>query len=238
MREQMTAYQAMTEAYLSSCFADDLEQRNLLEAMRYSLLAGGKRIRPVLTLAFCQACGTAPEKALSFACALEMVHTGSLIHDDLPCMDNDDYRRGKLTCHKVYGEDGAVLAQLGEPDMRVPIGYAMAYPERIETGSRPLDLFSLHDLTFERGDPERFPALRLAGECLQAGGAACTILNGANEVANLAFRENRIPFGAITRTVEGTLSVLGNLSASTLDDIFDADRLARETARSLIDQMC
>ena len=138
----------------------------------------------------------------------------------------------------VEFRDGAVIAQLGVPDMRVPIAYAMAYPERIETGSRPLDLFSLHDLTFERGDPERFPALRLAGECLQAGGAACTILNGANEVANLAFRENRIPFGAITRTVEGTLSVLGNLSASTLDDIFDADRLARETARSLIDQMC
>ena len=80
------------------------------ESMRYSLLAGGKRVRPVLTLAFCQACGGDPQRALPFACALEMIHTSSLIHDDLPCMDNDDYRRGKLTNHKVYGEAGAVLA--------------------------------------------------------------------------------------------------------------------------------
>ena len=110
MMEQMKAYQALVEAYLSDCFAENLEQHTLLEAMRYSLLAGGKRVRPVLTLAFCQACGGAPETALSFACALEMIHTSSLIHDDLPCMDNDDYRRGRLTNHKVYGEAGAVLA--------------------------------------------------------------------------------------------------------------------------------
>ena len=110
MKEQMKAYQAMVEAYLADCFSEDLQQHTLLEAMRYSLLAGGKRVRPVLTLAFCQACGGDPQRALPFACALEMIHTSSLIHDDLPCMDNDDYRRGKLTNHKVYGEAGAVLA--------------------------------------------------------------------------------------------------------------------------------
>ena len=80
------------------------------EAMAYSLFVGGKRIRPVLALGFCQLCGGAPEQALPFACAVEMVHTYSLIHDDLPCMDDDDLRRGKPTNHKVYGETLAVLA--------------------------------------------------------------------------------------------------------------------------------
>lgn len=95
--------------------------------------------------------------------------------------------------------DGAVLAQLGAPDMRVPIAYAMTYPRRIPTGSKPLDLFSIGTLTFEPGDPVRFPALRLAGECLNAGGAACTILNGANEMAVAAFLRDEIPFGAISQ---------------------------------------
>ena len=80
------------------------------EAMAYSLFVGGKRIRPVLALGFCQLCGGAPEQALPFACAVEMVHTYSLIHDDLPCMDDDDMRRGKPTNHKVYGEAMALLA--------------------------------------------------------------------------------------------------------------------------------
>lgn len=130
--------------------------------------------------------------------------------------------------------DGAVLAQLGVPDMRVPIQYAMAYPERLTTGSRPLDLFALGQLTFEPGDPERFPALRLAGECLRAGGAACTILNGANEAAVAAFLREEIPFGGITRLVEGTLNRLGQLPADTLEDIFDADAQARRTVRELL----
>jgi geranylgeranyl diphosphate synthase type II len=80
------------------------------EAMRYSLLAGGKRLRPILCLATCELAGGTVEMAMPTACALEMIHTMSLIHDDLPAMDNDDYRRGKLTNHKVYGEDIAILA--------------------------------------------------------------------------------------------------------------------------------
>lgn len=80
-------------------------------AMRYSLLAGGKRLRPILTLAAAEACGmTDLDHALPAACAVELIHTYSLIHDDLPCMDNDDLRRGKPTCHKVFGEGVAVLA--------------------------------------------------------------------------------------------------------------------------------
>ena len=130
--------------------------------------------------------------------------------------------------------DGAVLAQLGVPDMRVPIQYAMAYPERLTTGSRPHDLFALGQLTFEPGDPERFPALRLAGECLNEGGAACTILNGANEAAVAAFLREEIPFGGITRLVEGALNRLGHLPADTLDDIFDADAKARRAVAELL----
>ena len=80
------------------------------KAMRYSLLNGGKRIRPILLLEFYKLCGGKGENALNFAAALEMIHTYSLIHDDLPCMDNDDMRRGKLSCHKAFGEDTALLA--------------------------------------------------------------------------------------------------------------------------------
>ena len=82
----------------------------IYQAMRYSLLAGGKRLRPILCLATCELTGGSIDVAMPTACALEMIHTMSLIHDDLPAMDNDDYRRGKLTNHKVYGEDIAILA--------------------------------------------------------------------------------------------------------------------------------
>ena len=82
----------------------------LAEAMKYSLNAGGKRVRPILVLEFCRISGGDTEAALPVACAVEMLHTYSLIHDDLPCMDNDDFRRGKPTNHKVYGEATAVIA--------------------------------------------------------------------------------------------------------------------------------
>ena len=90
--------------------AGRLPQAGLAEAMRYSLLAGGKRIRPMLTLEFCRVCGGDIKAALPVACGVEMLHTYSLIHDDLPCMDNDDLRRGRPTNHKVYGECVATLA--------------------------------------------------------------------------------------------------------------------------------
>ena len=106
----MQDYVQAVESYLSELFTEEVAQKTLLDAMRYSLLAGGKRIRPVLVLEFCRICGGDWEKALPYAAALEMIHTYSLIHDDLPCMDNDDYRRGRLTNHKVYGEATAVLA--------------------------------------------------------------------------------------------------------------------------------
>jgi len=107
-----TVYRQEIEAYLQGLFADQKPWGDLYESMRYSLLAGGKRIRPVLTLEFARLAGgdDAWRAALPAACALELVHTYSLIHDDLPCMDDDDLRRGKPTNHKVYGETMAVLA--------------------------------------------------------------------------------------------------------------------------------
>lgn len=101
--------QAQVEAALDRSIAV-IYPEQIYEAMRYSLLAGGKRLRPVLCLATCDLMGGTIEMAMPTACALEMVHTMSLIHDDLPAMDNDDYRRGKLTNHKVYGEAVAILA--------------------------------------------------------------------------------------------------------------------------------
>lgn len=101
---------ALVEDWLSRCFAGREQYGQIYDAMRYSLMAGGKRIRPVLTLETCRMCGGDVEAALPFACAVEMIHTYSLIHDDLPCMDDDDLRRGKPTNHKVYGEATAVLA--------------------------------------------------------------------------------------------------------------------------------
>ena len=108
--ERMAQDRALIEEYLAKSFASESRYADLQEAMEYSLLAGGKRIRPVLTLETCRMCGGAPEMALSFACAVEMVHTYSLIHDDLPAMDNDELRRGRPTNHVVYGEATAILA--------------------------------------------------------------------------------------------------------------------------------
>ena len=104
------AYRTAVEEALQSLFLRNHPYRRLQEAMRYSLLAGGKRVRPVMVLAFCEALGGDPRLALPLGCALECVHTYSLIHDDLPCMDDDDLRRGRPTCHRVYGETLAVLA--------------------------------------------------------------------------------------------------------------------------------
>ncbi len=106
LQEKYHPHRDLVEKRLGEFFPDG----GLNEVMRYSLMAGGKRIRPVLCMAFCEAAGGKAEAALDFACAVEMLHTYSLIHDDLPCMDNDDLRRGKPTCHKKFGEAAAVLA--------------------------------------------------------------------------------------------------------------------------------
>jgi len=134
--------------------------------------------------------------------------------------------------------DGALIAQLGTPDMRLPILYAMTYPERLPTGGERLDLFQLQGLTFERPDEDRFPSIRFSRECMEAGGAAGCVLNAANEVAVGKLLQSdgqeMMPVGRIFDTVEETLSRVGHLPAATLEDVFEADRRAREVASALL----
>src|SRR5213079_3140337 len=111
----------------------------LHKAMRYSLFAGGKRLRPILCLAAAEACGGKIKKALPLACAIECIHTYSLIHDDLPSMDNDDLRRGRPTCHKVFGDGIAILAG----DALLTIAFEIA------THAKPVSRYDLHDVLRE-----------------------------------------------------------------------------------------
>lgn len=110
-KEQLGKYVDLVNEHLDKYVVEkELPEKSIYTSMRYSLLAGGKRLRPILSLAVCDMLGGRIEEVLPFACAVEMIHTYSLIHDDLPAMDNDDYRRGRLTNHKVYGESLAILA--------------------------------------------------------------------------------------------------------------------------------
>jgi 1-deoxy-D-xylulose-5-phosphate reductoisomerase len=126
--------------------------------------------------------------------------------------------------------DGSVLAQLGNPDMRTPIAYALAFPERVDSGVAQLDLAQIATLTFEKPDLKRFPCLALALQALEAGGTASAALNAANEVAVEAFLARRIGFMAIGEVVERVLNALPNGSASTLDEVLAADAEARRLA--------
>ncbi len=130
----------------------------------------------------------------------------------------------------VEFRDGAVLAQLGAPDMRGPIGYAMGYPERIPYEARRLDFAQLKELTFREPDRERFPCLRLAEEALDAGGNACVTLNGANEVAVAAFLRKELPFGAIAEVIARVMDETPVKEIPSLEDVYEADRAARERA--------
>jgi len=135
-REQMQAYIAFIENKLDEYVpAQTAFPPVIFESMRYSLLSGGKRLRPMLVLAACEAVGGEQADAVPFACAMEMIHTYSLIHDDLPAMDNDDYRRGRLTNHKVFGEDIAILAgdALFHQAMEIMANVCAEYPTEQNT---------------------------------------------------------------------------------------------------------
>ena len=110
LNETLNEYNALTEAKMQEYLCRKDIPEELQKAMSYSVFAGGKRLRPALVLATCELFCDNLEKALPFACAIEFIHTYSLVHDDLPSMDNDDWRRGRLTSHKVFGEDKAILA--------------------------------------------------------------------------------------------------------------------------------
>jgi 1-deoxy-D-xylulose-5-phosphate reductoisomerase len=130
--------------------------------------------------------------------------------------------------------DGSVIAQLGNPDMRTPIAYALAYPARMTTPGKRLNLSEISQLTFEAPDPVRFPALRITRDALKAGGGAPTILNAANEVAVQSFLSRTIGFLDIARVVEETVSALNDTAIGTLEDILALDAQARRMAGELV----
>ena len=134
----------------------------------------------------------------------------------------------------VHYSDGSVLAQLGQPDMRTPIAHALAWPERIESGVKDLDFFSISKLEFEKPDYERFPCLRLAEESIRKGGTAPAILNAANEIAVASFLDNELKFTDIPYIVEKTLKNLNSRPADSLTEILEDDLSARKEAEHLI----
>jgi len=150
---------------------------------------------------------------------------------DLPASRIDVLIHPQSIIHSmVEYVDGSVLAQLGNPDMRTPIAHALAFPERMESGVSSLDLAHGPDLQFEEPDLRRFPCLALAFDALQAGGAAATVLNAANEIAVQAFLEGNLPFPRIAAVVEDTLGELQPAAPDHLDGVLAIDQLAREVA--------
>ncbi len=133
--------------------------------------------------------------------------------------------------------DGSVIAQMGNPDMRTPIAYALAYPGRMVSGVEPLDLFKVATLDFEAPDFESFPCLKLAYQALRAGGTAPAVLNAANEVAVAAFLDRQISFLAIPRLIEEVLAALPVVAVNTLDDVLSADAAARKVTLERVRQM-
>ena len=134
----------------------------------------------------------------------------------------------------VEYRDGAMLAQLGTPDMKLPIRYAMTYPNRAASPAEPLDLLKCPPLTFAEPDDQAFRCLAIARQCAQTGGTSCAVMNGANEVAVMAFLHDEIGFNDIPALVETALGEVKQVSNPALADILEADRLARESVRTHI----
>lgn len=210
--------------------ADLLSEQNddlslLFEGMRYSALAGGKRIRPFLVLAFSSLFGGSRETALSFAAAIEMVHTYSLIHDDLPCMDDDDYRRGKLTNHKIYGEAEAILA--GDALLTMAFEAITEAPASAEcrvravrclssaAGARGMVGGQMMDIRAEKESPSLETLRRLhdrktgalIGAAVELG---CIAAGVTDEVTLAACRTYAIGIGRAFQIVDDVLDVYGD----------------------------
>ncbi|KAG2305627.1 hypothetical protein Bca4012_085155 [Brassica carinata] len=204
-----------------------LQPLTIQEAVRYSLLAGGKRVRPLLCLAACELVGGDEATAMSAACAVEMIHTSSLIHDDLPCMDNADLRRGKLTNHKVYGEDMAVLAgdallALAFEHMSV-VSNGLVAPERtvravIELakaiGTKGLVVGQVVDLSSEGINPDdaglerlEFIHLHKTAALLEAAAVLGVIMGGGTEEEIERLRKYARCIGLLFQVVDDILDV-------------------------------
>ena len=198
----------------------------LWEAMSYSLEAGGKRIRPALLLAACEMAGGDEETALPFACALEMIHTYSLIHDDLPAMDNDDLRRGQPTNHKVFGENVAILAGDGLLNAAAEVMAAAAVKIGDLRGIRAMEIIMRHagvtgmiagqseDVTSEGQDPKedivRYIHEHKTADLLEAAVEAGLALAGAGEDEISAGREYALHTGLAFQMTDDLLDVTGS----------------------------
>ncbi len=195
----------------------------LAEAMRYSLLAGGKRIRPVLTLAVAESRGREPRDVLPTAAALELIHTYSLIHDDLPAMDNDDLRRGRPTCHVAYGEDVAILAgdglfaeafglilerQEAEPSVLVAVlrEISLAVGLRGMVGGQYMDVIAGRT---EQVDLRTMHALK-TGKLIEAAVACGALLTAAATTLVEAYRAFAAELGLLFQIVDDILDVTGD----------------------------
>jgi geranylgeranyl diphosphate synthase, type II len=232
----------LVEAYLDGLdFGGDARVGRLAEAMRYSLLAGGKRIRPVLTLAVAESREQSPREVLPTAAALELIHTYSLIHDDLPAIDDDDLRRGKPTCHVAYGEDIAILAGDGlfaeayalilERQQGEPGAVLMALREVARaTGVRGMVAGQYMDVTSVAGgsdDLRRLHTLK-TGRLIEAAVTCGAALTGARLDRELApYREFAGELGLLFQIVDDILDVEGDESAlgKTVGKDEDQDKL-------------
>lgn len=218
-KDYLQKKRAIIERALDSFLPDEkVEPKNLHKAMRYSVFAGGKRLRPILAIASYEAVGGKDKKILPVACALEMIHTYSLIHDDLPCMDNDDLRRGKPTLHKVYGEGMAVLGgdalhalafelllKAGDPQVVLEVAKAIGTEGMIggqvkdlEAEGRKVSLKQVEYIHTHK-----------TGKLLRASIRAGAILGGADKKTLLALTYYAERFGLAFQIVDDILDVVG-----------------------------
>ena len=221
LRDQVEAYLARLR------FATEPAAAGLEEAMRYSLLAGGKRIRPVLALATASATGRDPAEVLPLAGALELIHTYSLIHDDLPAMDDDDLRRGRPTCHVKFGEDVAILAgdalyaeafkhlltaQVGDPARILAAAAELAAATGVDgmVGGQYLDVAGF------ASNPEELRTLHAlkTGRLIGASVTCVLLLEGLPEAATMTYRRFADELGVLFQIVDDILDVTG-----TADDL-------------------
>ena len=220
-------YRGYIEDYLGHYFEKyhDLPQKQIFDAMEYSLLAGGKRLRPIFALDFCRMCGGDWKNAAPFAAAIEMIHTYSLIHHDLPCMDNDDYRRGRLTNHKVYGEAMAVLAgdalltdafgcaasaKLADPSR---MGYAISVLAECAgslgmVGGQVLDIMSEERICTEQEVIDI--QVRKTGALIKAACVLGTIAGGGSDAQIKAAAQFADDLGMAFQIRDDMLDVIGN----------------------------
>jgi geranylgeranyl diphosphate synthase, type II len=214
--------QQQVDEYLENLrFAGEPGTGRLEEAMRYSLLAGGKRIRPVLALATAEALGRVPGDILPLAAAIEMIHTYSLIHDDLPAMDDDELRRGRPTCHVAFGEDVAILAGDGlfAEALRLALSEQRGDPRRVlaavceivdAAGVRGMVGGQYLDVTGEPGVELRHLHELKTGALIAASVGSVLALEGVNGPATIPFRRFAAELGVVFQIVDDILDVTGD----------------------------